>query len=263
MQFLEYLETHVINICNLNCKGCSHFSNIVDEDDAIVDIINFEKDFIRLRELFDHIFMIRLMGGEPFINKELGDYIIIVRKYFPESDLRILTNGLLIPSASENLLDIIAANEVVIDISSYPVTESIRPQIEERLEKFGIKCNFSELVTKFHKRLNIEGTHNPVEMFKSCPSKICTFVHDGKLAVCPAPFMSVFLNKRFGTNIEVECDLLDLYQDGITAEYVKDYLRKPMKSCGYCSLPEDYMWECGLVPKLEDWLVAGSLGKDT
>lgn len=66
MQYLDYLETHIINKCNLNCKGCSHFSNIVDDEDAPVDITVFEKDFARLSELFDHIFTIRLMGGRTF-----------------------------------------------------------------------------------------------------------------------------------------------------------------------------------------------------
>ena len=75
MQYLDYLETHIINKCKLNCKGCSHFSNIVDDEDAPVDITVFEKDFARLSELFDHIFTIRLMGGEPFLNPDMGKYI--------------------------------------------------------------------------------------------------------------------------------------------------------------------------------------------
>ena len=261
MQYLDYLETHIINKCNLNCKGCSHFSNIVDDEDAPVDITVFEKDFARLSELFDPIFTIRLMGGEPFLNPDMGKYIEIVRKYFPKTDLRILTNGLLIPKTEDTILNSIAENGVVLDISCYPVTDRIRDQIESRLQMFGIQSNFSELVIDFHKRLNIQGNHDIQEMYTSCPSKICTFVSNGKLALCPAPFMSKFLNKRFNTQIDVESDLLDLYEPGITADRIKEYLKRPMKSCGYCSDPEDFKWECGKKPMLEDWLVQESLEK--
>lgn len=259
MKYLGYLETHIINKCNLNCKGCSHFSNIVDEEDSVVDINVFERDFWRLSELFDHIFTIRLMGGEPFLNPDMGKYIEIVRKYFPKTDLRILTNGLLIPNAEDCVLQDIANHNVSLDISCYPVTDRIRDKIEGRLNAYGIKSNFSELVIDFHKRLNVQGDHDINEMYGSCPSKVCTFVSDGKLAICPAPFMSRFLNKRFNTGIDVNDDLLDLYKPDLTPEDIIEYLKKPMKSCGFCSAPEDFKWECGKVPELEDWLVAESL----
>lgn len=29
LSFLNYLETSVVDHCNLNCKGCAHFSTIV------------------------------------------------------------------------------------------------------------------------------------------------------------------------------------------------------------------------------------------
>lgn len=259
MKYLEYLETHIINKCNLNCKGCSHFSNIVDEEDAIVDIDVFERDFARLGELFDHIFTIRLMGGEPFLNPNIGKYIEIVRKYFPQTDLRILTNGILIPNIVDYVLKDIADYGVILDISCYPVTDKIRDEIEKKLNSYGIKSKFSELTTDFHKRLNVQGDHDIREMYSSCPSKRCTFVSNGKLAICPAPFMSRFLNKRFGTGIDVESDLLDLYKPELSAEYIRDYLKRPMKSCGYCSEPEEFKWECGKTPMLEDWLVEESL----
>lgn len=259
MKYLEYLETHIINKCNLNCKGCSHFSNIVDEEDATVDINGFERDFARLRELFDHIFTIRLMGGEPFLNPYIGKYIEIVRKYFPKTDLRVLTNGLLVPSVADGILKDIANNDVVLDISCYLVTDMIRDKIEGRLKLYGIESNFSELVVDFHKRLNVQGNHDIREMYLSCPSKTCTFVSNGKLAICPAPFMSKFLNKRFNTGIDVEGDLLDLYKPDLEADDIIDYLKRPMKSCGYCSEPEDFKWECGNTPRLEDWLVEESL----
>ena len=31
----RYMETHVMNGCNLRCKGCSHFSNLFESDDMV------------------------------------------------------------------------------------------------------------------------------------------------------------------------------------------------------------------------------------
>ena len=263
LQYLEYLETHVINKCNLNCKGCSHFSNIVEDEDSVVELEVFERDFKRLRELFDHIFMIRLMGGEPFLNENLEKYVEIVRKYFPKSDLRILTNGILIPKVGDQLLNQLSIKGVKIDISCYKPTNDLRKEIENRLQMFGIEFDFSEVINTFHRRLNLSGDNDKQEMYSCCPSNICTFIHDGKMAVCPAPFMSKFLNKRFNTSVYVESDLLDLNQPNITAEIVKKYLKTPMKSCGFCSMPEDFKWQCGTKPVLEDWLIEKSMRRST
>ena len=43
---LPVLEVHLTDHCNLNCKGCSHFSNISDE--FFLDKNDFERD---LKEL--------------------------------------------------------------------------------------------------------------------------------------------------------------------------------------------------------------------
>ena len=47
MQHLDYLEMHLMNSCNLKCKGCSHFSNIATDED-IEDISSFEKNIERM-----------------------------------------------------------------------------------------------------------------------------------------------------------------------------------------------------------------------
>ena len=46
LPFLNYLETNVVDRCNLNCKGCAHFSNIYDNN--YVDLVYYERD-IKLR----------------------------------------------------------------------------------------------------------------------------------------------------------------------------------------------------------------------
>lgn len=263
MKFLEYLESHVINTCNLNCRGCSHFSNIVKEEDSPVEFATFERDFKILGKLFDHIFMIRLLGGEPLLVPNLTDYVRVVRESFPKTDLRVVSNGLLIPSADEKMLRELGKLGVTFDISCYPPTNKIRSKIEEKLAKCEVGCNISAPVNEFHRRFNIKGTYNPEEMFQACPSKICTFVNNGKLSMCPAPQTSRFLNKHFDLDIDCQEDILYLTDPDITADKILEYRSHPLKTCRYCSdKPEDYKWFAGGTPQLEDWLVQEAIEKE-
>ena len=46
---IQYLEHHIVDHCNLNCVGCSHFSPI--SNPWFEDIEDFKRDFERLAEL--------------------------------------------------------------------------------------------------------------------------------------------------------------------------------------------------------------------
>ena len=66
---LSYLELHLTDHCNLNCKGCGHFSPLASPHYA--DFQQYEEDLRRLRQLFRNIRRIRLMGGEPLLRPEV------------------------------------------------------------------------------------------------------------------------------------------------------------------------------------------------
>lgn len=48
---IGYLETHLYNKCNLNCKGCTHFSNI--DDTEFMTIEEYEKNISLLSKLYN------------------------------------------------------------------------------------------------------------------------------------------------------------------------------------------------------------------
>ena len=62
LPFLNYLETNVVDHCNLNCKGCSHFSNIQKEKE-FVKLEDYTKDLKRLNELFIEIGRVKPLSG--------------------------------------------------------------------------------------------------------------------------------------------------------------------------------------------------------
>ena len=48
---LEYLETHLVDHCNLNCKACTHFCPLV-KNKYFHNIDNFKKDIKVLSQKF-------------------------------------------------------------------------------------------------------------------------------------------------------------------------------------------------------------------
>ena len=96
---LEYLEYHVAHHCNLNCRGCGHLSNLVEEE-SFGDFNQFKRDLTRLSELFENVKVIRLMGGEPLLNPDCISFVETARDVFPKARISIVTNGLLLPSMS-------------------------------------------------------------------------------------------------------------------------------------------------------------------
>ena len=61
----HYLESHLTDLCNLKCAGCSHFSSLAPMD--TFDEQLFFRSMRRIRELCV-LEKFRLVGGEPLLN---------------------------------------------------------------------------------------------------------------------------------------------------------------------------------------------------
>lgn len=73
-KYLPYLEFHIADHCNLNCKACEHYSGLVKEP-HFPNLKKFTRDFERLHEFIDDIGKIRILGGEPLLNPEVNECI--------------------------------------------------------------------------------------------------------------------------------------------------------------------------------------------
>lgn len=92
---LGYLEFDVARKCNLNCRGCLRYSNITNDISAY-NIENLERDLRRLKKIFNNIAFIRVLGGEPLLCENLYEYIDMIFLYFPNTQIDILSNGILV-----------------------------------------------------------------------------------------------------------------------------------------------------------------------
>lgn len=113
MIFRGYLETDIIDNCNLRCRHCSHHSPYMDK--GVYNLNQFENDVRNLSKVL-HVEKFRILGGEPLLNPNLKKYLEIARKFNLADNIGVCTNGTLLDLVNEELL----SKMDFLDISLYP-----------------------------------------------------------------------------------------------------------------------------------------------
>lgn len=253
---LDYLEIEVAEGCNLNCKGCNEFSNLINSY-TFSDLDSVKSDLTKLRELFWGIGKIRLMGGEPLINPDFPKFVKIAREIFPDCDLRLLSNGLLIPKLHQKDLEIVKKNNCSFDISVYPPTKKIIRAITRRLDEFEIPYSFSLPNTYFFKSLLSEPLSSSVESFENCLFTHCHALSGGYLSSCSNQMYAYRLNSAFDLTFP-ESDKIDLFNTPLNGWEINEIFKNPHNFCRFCGrglVP--YKWKTCPAGKAKasDWLI--------
>ena len=206
---LPYVEMHVVDYCNLNCKGCTHFSALYNK--KFPKFENRIRDVERVNKIFSNIFIFCLLGGEPLLNPELDRYLDNIRVLLPNTELRLTTNGLLIPSLEEKILLSIARNNVTVVISEYQPTHEIIHRIEKRLNEYKIDYNVRKYSTKDKFMVPLKENVD-LDYPNKCVAGGCTTIHEGYIGKCPLTFHVKQLNEYFGTKFPSN-EVINLYDD--------------------------------------------------
>ncbi|MBQ6380342.1 MAG: radical SAM protein [Clostridia bacterium] len=261
---LDYVESEITQFCNLNCKGCADYINLVP-DKKHYALEEFIQDYTRLSELFCTVKKIRLMGGEPLLNPQLGEYVKACREIFPAADIRIVTNGLLIPKLPAKTLQTIRETRSKFDISNYPPTRRKLPKIKARLHAFGIQYDIGFPMDFFLRTLRENPAEDPAPAFKNCLFTHCHMLSQGKFSPCSYAHCIGRLNTAYGLSFP-ENDCVDIYSD-ITGEEILRRFNHPHEFCKYCvagAVP--FRWQGGIYAKKADkydWIVKENIVNTT
>ena len=247
---LFYAEMAIIDYCNLNCKGCNHYSPIFGH--KLPDFNKRIDDINRLKGIFDRIVEFGLIGGEPLLSSDVIDYIEATRELLPTTQIQMVTNGLLIPSIDEKVLCSIRDNNITVCISPYIPTQKIISEICNRLEQYHIDYLIKNGYSKewFFKTLSLKiDSKYP----RKCISDGCINIRDGKIARCPSVLYVDELNMRFGANLPEEGVLT--IEDYASGDELYSELEKRIPLCNHC-IDYRFKWEpCGREKRLEDFVV--------
>jgi hypothetical protein len=230
---LAYVETHIVDRCNMNCRGCSHFSPIADQ--WFADPVKYLRDMKRLKTLFSNIRVIRIMGGEPLLHPRIERFLIDTKTVFPNADVRVVSNGLILDSMPETFWETCRANSISIDLTIYPPAKNKLKFLLELGKTRGVKMKVTT-ADFFFAFYNSRGNSDPEISFRQCKLRWnrCTNLREGCLYSCPISSYIDIFNRCFGTKIPKNGNV-DIYAPEISGWAIKKALKKAPLTCRYCT----------------------------
>lgn len=239
---LEYFALNILDHCNLRCKGCDHFAAIAEK--RFIDPEVISRDLRRMSELtHGHVTRIGVLGGEPLLHPRLLEIVAEVRRWFPETRVQIVSNGLLLNQQKEDFWTTCRENRIEIVVTKYPLQLDF-DRMEETAKEKGVAFRFygetGEVVkTSIKMTMDPEGMQNPIDSFIHCyHANHLPFLMEGRFYGCPIAANVRHFNRKFGTNMQPEeGDWLDI--DSLTdAEELTRFLCAPRPFCRFCKTRE-------------------------
>ena len=244
---MEYIELHLTDHCNLNCIGCSHFSNI--SKPYFKSLEEYMSELEELKKL--NIHMIRLMGGEPLLHPNWRGFVGATRYYFPESEIVLVTNGLLLNDLSGEDIDELNRLDITVCMSSYglnlnnPAYYRLKSQVHSK----GVLYNIS---------LDLNGLQNKEMAFENCDlhKHHWYFYKDYKIYPCCIMPNIHILMEHFNLNLPLVDIGVDIREHD-EAE-IEEILNRPTEMCRFCNTiarqNSKVSW-CKSKGELEEWTV--------
>lgn len=230
---INYIETHIVDHCNLKCKGCSHFSGLAQP--YFKDLTEYQKEMEQLSKITNQgVNIIRVMGGEPLLHPQYLEFLKVTRKYFPYSTIVLVSNGILLHNLEDK--DIQTMNELNIELC---------------VSDYGIKLDY-EKFNKFNKRyfhsknymynisLDLTGAQDNEHSFKNCDlvQGGWYFFKNGRMYQCCIMANIDYFCSHFNKDIHYYLDDISIDIFKHTEEEIKDFLSKPHDICKYCNTIE-------------------------
>ena len=193
---VSFIELHVAHTCNLTCESCSHYSNHAHK--GILDLAQAES-WMRAWSKRITLDELNLLGGEPTMNPRLSEFVVLARKYWPATHIRIITNGFFLhrhpalPSTLE--ADGNASLALSVHHNDPTYLERLRPAFDLLAawqRDHGTIVETRQSDEGWTRRYLGSGAEMlPFEDGRSrqsweiCPARYCKQLHDGKLWKCP------------------------------------------------------------------------------
>ncbi|MBD9304444.1 MAG: hypothetical protein EGS63_06630 [Lachnospira sp.] len=121
------------------------------------------------------------------------------RDAFPYACITVVTNGILLLSISDDLIQIIKDNNVLISISDYECLDNNK--IVTFIKEHELNAELRLEKESFAKHINIHGDSDKKVIFNQCMRRNCTFLSRGMMAACCTPFLNKYFNERYNEKL--------------------------------------------------------------
>lgn len=225
---LKRLDLNVAYACNIKCSGCISLSDFPRKGVVSPEDVNNWLDY--WHNYLD-IDVIVLFGGEPLINSKILDICKCIRKYYPTTIIRLITNGYLLDNFESDCWFDFEPFEMQVSIHRLDHESNINKKIKKIIKtrkgwitsveqlnrhqqiKFTLgnfvifKSKFKDFVAPYGVKNNklVALRSDPIAAHKLCGSPNTPVLYKGKLYKCPPVANLIdFLNENW--NNYKSCD---------------------------------------------------------
>lgn len=179
----EYLEIPITTKCSLRCKGCSNLIPCY-KNPSDVELKKLLKSIEVFLECINNIVYIRVLGGEPFVSKNLFAVIQKLLNSDKIQRIEVVTNGTIIPR-DKQLLKILSNKKIIVCISKYPkvnidkiVNVLIENSIKYKIDDMNFWMDYGDLNKRNKSIKELE------KQYRKC-NHVCKSLLNGELHLCP------------------------------------------------------------------------------
>lgn len=227
--FLRSVDLVITERCSLRCKDCSNLMQYYERP-VNIEFDEVIRDFDNLTREPDHIHEVRLIGGEPFMNKDIYRILEYIVKSPKISLVVIYTNAMIPVRAVE--ADILRNPKIIFSVTDYGDLAKSTPRVVRGLEQLGLTLrrhppeNWTDSGTIHDFKRSLAENK---QLFADCCGKNLLTVTDGRLYRCP-----------FAANAErlrgVPLDPLNSVELTATKEAIRRYVFQIdfLPACNFC-----------------------------
>jgi sulfatase maturation enzyme AslB (radical SAM superfamily) len=254
---IKYLQFYIGNVCNLTCPNCASFNNYAFKGQF--DWKNTEPFAKQWSEILEPI-ELAILGGEPFTNINLDEWVHGLLKYFKAPDFRITTNGTFIERDIERILQYTHLG-VNIEISShsyehycqqtkfieqfYPIVSVLEDRriykndspgfIEVRDASSFFNISIKNVANKTFYMHNSD----PIKAHAACLVSDCHYVVHGRLYQCvltrtAALFAEQFKLDDYSTDLVSKINSISPFDSKETVDTFLNNITSPCAQCALC-----------------------------
>jgi organic radical activating enzyme len=233
---LKSLDLNLTEKCTLKCIDCSNLMQYYKapkhtEIDTLLESID------KIMKTVDWVFEFRVLGGEPFVYKDMHKVLNRLLQYANFDNIIVYTNGTIVPKKDN--LDCLRDRRVVVDISNYGNLSINHDKLVAVLEEANISYatkrpvwTDSGRILPFQNRSHLKDKEL---FFNCCTNDVLTILH-GKLYHCPYSAAAESL-KAIPDDPD---DSIDLSKENVGRSFREklDYFYKKkncLTACAYCA----------------------------
>lgn len=233
---IPHMNLVVTTKCTLRCKDCLHLIpyHKCPEDVPYEEI---EENIRKLVKFVDIIGTVTVLGGEPFVYKEIASVLKLLIRTKKVKRIVVTTNGTIVPS--EKVLEVLSNPKIFVIVSNYGTVSRNVEQLKKAFKEYRVKY-FAE---PYHDWLDAGGrerrgysAEKMQNMFDHCDNAFnCASFYKSIFVSCPRELNLKLLGIQDAAKETIDMDKIESKEEMNRALNIF-YNMKFTPACNYCDI---------------------------